>query len=149
MTADIVYDIIDIVYDITAASIVRRVREEARLSQRDLAARAQTSQAVVARIESGASEPAFETVKRLTEAAGLRLDVSVAPQRVVDPVVEAYKPGVDKTLLIEQLRRSPQQLIEDLIGAHAGVEAFRRAGYEARRRVAEGKASNSAKKSRP
>jgi hypothetical protein len=41
----------------------------------------------------------------------------------VDPVVEAYKPGVDRTLLIEQLRRTPEERmrrIEDL--QHAVLE---------------------------
>jgi hypothetical protein len=35
----------------------------------------------------------------------------------VDPVVEAYKPGIDQTLIVEQLRRSPEdrmRRIEDL-----------------------------------
>lgn len=35
----------------------------------------------------------------------------------VDPVVEAYKPGIDQTLIDEQLRRTPEQRlrrIEDL-----------------------------------
>jgi hypothetical protein len=35
----------------------------------------------------------------------------------VDPVVQAYKPGIDRTLLVEQLRRTPEERlrrIEDL-----------------------------------
>jgi hypothetical protein len=50
-----------------------------------------------------------------------------------DPVVEAYKPGVDRTLLAEQLRRTPEERlrrIEDL--QHAMLElraaARRRSG---------------------
>jgi hypothetical protein len=38
-------------------------------------------------------------------------------ERWVDPVVEAYKPGIDVTLIDEQLRRTPEermQRIEDL-----------------------------------
>jgi predicted transcriptional regulator len=128
------------VYDITAAAIVRRVREEAQLSQRELAARANTSQAVVARIESGASDPAFSTVARLADAAGSRLEVTIAPKMESDPVVEAYKPGVDKTLLIENLRKTPQERIDQLIAAERTAAEFRRAGQEARRRVAEAEA---------
>jgi hypothetical protein len=41
----------------------------------------------------------------------------------VDPVVEAYKPGIDQTLIVEQLRRAPEERmrrIEDL--QHALLE---------------------------
>lgn len=46
----------------------------------------------------------------------------------VDPVVEAYKPGIDQTLIVEQLRRTPEermQRIEDL--QHALLELARAA----------------------
>lgn len=124
-------------YDITAASIVRRVREEAHLSQRELAARANTSQAVIARIESGASDPAFSTVARLAEAAGSRLEVSIAPVFASDPVVDAYKPGVDQTLLIENLRKTPRKRFQDSLSARRFILEVRRAGQESRRKVAE------------
>jgi hypothetical protein len=41
----------------------------------------------------------------------------------VDPVVEAYKPGIDLSLVVEQLRRTPEERmrrIEDL--QHAIIE---------------------------
>jgi hypothetical protein len=41
----------------------------------------------------------------------------------VDPVIEAYKQGIDQTLLVEQLRRTPEERlrrIEEL--QHAMVE---------------------------
>ena len=44
----------------------------------------------------------------------------------VDPVIEAYKKGIDETLLIEQLRRTPEERmrrIEDL--QHALIELAR------------------------
>jgi hypothetical protein len=44
----------------------------------------------------------------------------------VDPVVEAYKPGVDQTLLVEQLRRTPEERmrrVEEL--QHAILELHR------------------------
>lgn len=40
-----------------------------------------------------------------------------APDEWVDPVVEAYKSGVDQTLIAEQLRRTPEERmrrVEDL-----------------------------------
>lgn len=48
----------------------------------------------------------------------------------VDPVVEAYKAGVDRTLIEEQLRRSPEERmrrIEDLQHALLELAAARRA----------------------
>ena len=53
--------------------------------------------------------------------------------RWVDPVVEAYKSGIDQTLLIEQLRRTPEdrlRRIEDL--QHALLQMAE--GARARRR---------------
>ena len=135
-------------YDITAASVVRRVREEAQLSQRALAERAHTTQAVVARIEAGQAEPSLETLKRLASAGGFELGVSLAPERVSDPVVDAYKPGVDRTLLIENLRMTPQERMEQLISAERTISEFRRAGREARLRIAEADSKYDAHKKR-
>jgi transcriptional regulator with XRE-family HTH domain len=132
------------VYDISVAPIIRRVREAAALTQRELAERAGTTQAVVSRIESGHASPSVEMIQRLAHAAGYELRLECAPRRVVDPVVEAYKPGVDQTLLIEQLHKTPQQRINDLISAARTATEFRRAGQEARLRVAEAEANYNA-----
>lgn len=144
LTGDIVYDIIDIVYNITPAPLVRMVRERAQLTQRELAERAHTTQAVVARIESGKSNPSVEMFNRLLEAAGYEATVNIEERRARDPVVEAYKPGVDQTLLIGQLRKTPQQRIENLISAERTATEFRRAGREARLRIAEAEAKYNA-----
>lgn len=127
-------------HDIKASSIVRRVREQAQLTQRALAERAHTTQAVVARIESGSSEPSLEMLKRLAAAGGFELAVTLAPERVSDPVVDAYKPGVDKTLLISNLRKSPRERFEALLSARRFILKVRHAGADARLKVAESKA---------
>ena len=126
-----------IVYDITAAPIVRFVREASALSQRELADRAGTTQAVVSRIESGDASPSVEMVQRLASAAGYEVRLECVPRRVTDPVVEAYKPGVDQTLLIEQLRKTPRQRIQDLMAMQRFTEHVRAVGAASRRRVAE------------
>jgi transcriptional regulator with XRE-family HTH domain len=136
------------VYDISAAPIVRFVREHAGLSQRALAERAETTQAVVARIESGDTNPSVESLRRLVEAAGYELRLTVVERRTSDPVVDAYKPGVDQTLLIEQLRKTPQQRIESLISAERTTAAFRQAGREARLRIAEAESKYNAHRKR-
>jgi transcriptional regulator with XRE-family HTH domain len=50
--------------------LLREVRVQARMSQRELALQAGTAQSVVARIESGRNSPTLETFRRLLAAAG-------------------------------------------------------------------------------
>jgi len=54
-------------------SILRQIRRSAGLSQRQLAARAGTSQPAVARYERGVATPSWETLQRLAAACGRRL----------------------------------------------------------------------------
>ena len=45
-----------------------------------------------------------------------------------DPVVEAYKRDVDRTLIREQLRRSVDERVRNMIAALRFAEALREAG---------------------
>jgi transcriptional regulator with XRE-family HTH domain len=89
-----------------AASLVREARERRGQSQRDFADSAGTTQSVIARIESGQANPTIETLFQLAAAANFDLKLELVPRRVHDTVIEAYKPGIDQTLLVENLRRS-------------------------------------------
>jgi hypothetical protein len=51
-----------------------------------------------------------------------------------DPVVEAYKKDVDRTLLRENLRRTPEERLDNLAALQAFAAEVRRAGQEARNR---------------
>lgn len=51
-----------------------------------------------------------------------------------DPVIEAYKQHVDRTLLRQNLRRSPQERWDNLRAAQRLADELRRAGAEARGR---------------
>ncbi len=64
--------------------ILKTARKRAALSQRELANRAGTSQSVIARIESGASDPSTNTLKNLVEASGFDLDIELAIRPVAD-----------------------------------------------------------------
>jgi hypothetical protein len=44
------------------------------------------------------------------------------------PVIDAYKPGVDRTLLRENLKYTPAERIEKMIRVLAFTEELRRAG---------------------
>ena len=56
----------------------------------------------------------------------------LAPADVYDPVVEAYKNGVDRSLLIENLRLTPAQRAEKFQDFMAFLEEIRRAGRRLR-----------------
>jgi transcriptional regulator with XRE-family HTH domain len=120
--------------NISAAAIARDARKRAGLTQRDLAARAHTTQAAIARIEAADTIPSFETLRRLLDAAGFDLRVDIVQRAASDPVVEAYKRDIDRTLLIENLRRT----VDERLRINAEVQLF---GNELKRalRVAERK----------
>jgi transcriptional regulator with XRE-family HTH domain len=60
------------------ASALIEARAKAGLTQEQLAKRMQTTQAVVARLESGRVQPSTRTLRRLAAATGTRLRISFA-----------------------------------------------------------------------
>jgi hypothetical protein len=50
-----------------------------------------------------------------------------------DPVVEAYKAGVDRTLIRDRLARTPAERADDLVALARFAEELRQAGIAARR----------------
>lgn len=66
-----------------AAVVVRKAREHAGLSKRELARRAGTSPAAIVAYESGARDPTVGTLARLVAAAGAQgeIEVEVGPAR--------------------------------------------------------------------
>lgn len=67
------------------AAILRRAREAAGLSLRQLARRAGTSHAAVVAYETGARQPRVDTFQRLLAAAGVRARLDLEPVSDVDP----------------------------------------------------------------
>ena len=57
-----------------------------------------------------------------------RLDESDDERFEPDPVVEAYKRDVDRTLIREQLRRSVDERVRNMIAALRFAEALHEAG---------------------
>lgn len=55
-----------------------------------------------------------------------RYDISLAP----DPVIEAYKKDVDRTLLRENLKLTPEERLLKLIELQAFADEVRRAGSQ-------------------
>lgn len=54
-------------------------------------------------------------------------------QRRDDPVIEAYKKDVDRTLLRENLKKTVEQRLLDLMELQRFAEELRRAGEAARK----------------
>jgi hypothetical protein len=52
----------------------------------------------------------------------------VDASRSSDPVIEAYKKDVDRTLLRERLKLTPEERLRDLMRLQAAAEELRRAG---------------------
>jgi transcriptional regulator with XRE-family HTH domain len=59
--------------------LVREARRRAGLTQAELAAKADTTQSAIARLEAGRTNPSFDLVLRLLKLCGFRLDVSLDP----------------------------------------------------------------------
>lgn len=57
------------------------------------------------------------------------VDVSLAP----DPVIEAYKKDIDRTLIRENLKLTPEQRILQLMKLQAFAEELQAAGRRSRR----------------
>jgi hypothetical protein len=55
------------------------------------------------------------------------------PPITPDPVIDAYKPGIDRTLLRENLRRSVEERVRNFLGLQRAAAELRRAGRAARR----------------
>jgi ribosome-binding protein aMBF1 (putative translation factor) len=65
--------------EFTLAATLIEARAHAGLTQEQLAQRMNTTQAVVARLESGRVKPSTRTLERLAKATGTRLKISFEP----------------------------------------------------------------------
>jgi transcriptional regulator with XRE-family HTH domain len=83
-----------------AARLLRSARRRAGLTQRDLARVTGVAQPAIARIERGTVTPGVETLERLLAGAGATLEIGARPGI-----------GVDRTLIRESLRRTPEERV--------------------------------------
>lgn len=63
------------------ASALIEARSRAGLTQEELAAKMETSQSAIARLESGRTTPSGRTLKRFAKATGTRLRIRFEPAR--------------------------------------------------------------------
>jgi ribosome-binding protein aMBF1 (putative translation factor) len=67
--------------EFSLASAMIAARSHAGLTQAQLAKRMKTTQAVIARLESGRIKPSTRTLERLAAATGMRVRISFEPAR--------------------------------------------------------------------
>lgn len=116
------------------ADLLREARERAGVSQRELAARAGVAQSVVGRLEAGLSQPNVSTVERLIAAAGFQLHAELRAPAPADPVIAEFKRDIDRTLLRENLRKTPEQRVRSLQSLARLAREAQRAGAKLRHR---------------
>lgn len=98
--------------------LLRSARQRAGLTQRALARRASTTQAVVARIEAGETSPRWDTLVRLLRGAGFDLFSSIVE-----------RPTSRSHLMrdVERIRRlSPDDRLREVAAVDRFVAATRR-----------------------
>jgi transcriptional regulator with XRE-family HTH domain len=115
------------VTSMSPSAVVKQARKQAGLTQAQLAARAGTTQPVIARLERGDGNPTFETLERVLHAAGHRLELRAVEQGLVT---------VDETLIRDQLALSPAERIHDLDARAPFARMLFEAGERARGRQA-------------
>jgi transcriptional regulator with XRE-family HTH domain len=100
-----------------AGTLIRTSRLRRGISQAELARRAHTSQSAVARIEAGRTSPTVDTLERLADALGLRLELDATDA----------DSGVDPTLVAAALRLAPAQRLRRMAQAARSIERMRAA----------------------
>jgi len=86
----------------TPGQLLRDARVRHGLSQKQLAARASTTQSAISRIERDRVSPSVETLRELLYLLGEDLDLGTSPR----------DSGIDATLIDQQLRRSPTERLD-------------------------------------
>jgi transcriptional regulator with XRE-family HTH domain len=94
-----------------AGNLILLARNERALSQRELARRAETSQAAIAAYESGRRSPSLETLARIVRAAGLDLRIQLAPADDHDEWLARYERSLPRRVVAAS-RRQDQELVE-------------------------------------
>jgi transcriptional regulator with XRE-family HTH domain len=99
--------------------LVREARKRARLTQRELAEKAGTTQSAIARLESGRTRPAYDEVLRLVRLCGMDLDVML---------VERDDSDWAQAQRLASL--TPHERVERAMSVAAQMRAIRRAGRD-------------------
>jgi transcriptional regulator with XRE-family HTH domain len=95
-----------------APALIAAVRERAGLTQRELAARADTSAAAICEYESGKRVPRVDTLERILAAAGAQLDLEV--RWPTPPLIDLAENGRVLADLLDLVDHLPRRREGDL-----------------------------------
>ncbi len=101
------------------SELLREARRRAGISQRELARRAGTSQAVISAYENALREPGITQLQKVVAAAGsdLRLTLGAAPRRRASPSVQPWQlpdDAEDDDRILDNLRLTPAQRLRKM-----------------------------------
>jgi transcriptional regulator with XRE-family HTH domain len=105
-----------------AGPLVRSLRHEAGITQIQLASRMGTTQSAVAALERADSNPTLRTVADALDALGYELTLGASPK----------PPGVDESLIRQQLELTPKQRLGQLEAMAHEARALMLAGARGR-----------------
>jgi transcriptional regulator with XRE-family HTH domain len=77
------YEALESEFSLSSALI--KARTDAGLTQEELARRMNTTQSVIARLESGRVKPSSSTLSRFARATGMKMKITFVPDNSVDP----------------------------------------------------------------
>jgi transcriptional regulator with XRE-family HTH domain len=97
----------------TPGPLIRKAREEAGLTQAELAERLGISQPAVARLERPQANPTFTTFMDALAATGHRLELR-----------RQAIPDVDEGQILEMLRLTPAQRLQAFMAGHRNLAQF-------------------------
>jgi transcriptional regulator with XRE-family HTH domain len=104
--------------------LLRAARRATNLTQAELADRLGISQAAVAKLERPGANPTVDTLDRIVWATGHRLLFDA----------ELREPGVDESLIREQLELTPAERIRGIEQMYTEMRTFAAAGARSRER---------------
>jgi transcriptional regulator with XRE-family HTH domain len=105
-----------------SARLLAASRREAGLTQAELARRLGTTQSAIARLERPGSNPTVATLDGALRAMGRRLELASAERRA----------NVDETLLVANLRRTPEERLRRFTSWHRSIRRMREAADRSR-----------------
>jgi transcriptional regulator with XRE-family HTH domain len=91
----------------SAASLIRRARADAAMTQAELATRAGLTQPAIARLERGGANPTIGTLDNVIAATGHRLILAAEPHRA----------SFDEGQLLERLAMTPAERLATFTGS--------------------------------
>jgi transcriptional regulator with XRE-family HTH domain len=105
-----------------SATLLKDTRHKAGITQAELASRLGVSQAAIAKLERPDANPTIATLEDTLRTVGQRLVLTVEPLR----------PGIDETLVFEQLRLSPDERLTQLARMYEWGRELEQAGARSR-----------------